>query len=202
MKPFAQGAEAALYESAFEGRRALRKVRIAKAYRIAQLDLMLRRQRTRREAKTLRAARAAGVNCVEVLADSEENYEIVLQKIGGVLLSREKSISEKQARNAGEELAKLHIAGIVHGDYTTSNLIAAGDSVVVIDFGLSSFTQSVEEKATDLLLFEKSISGAGNEKPLLAAFERGYRSAAKDSPQVFERLKQITARGRYVSQRQ
>ncbi len=203
MKAFATGAEAVLYETTFDGRKALLKVRGEKPYRVKELDALLRRQRTRREAKALRAARSAGVNCAELLSDDEEKNELTLLKSSGVLLSREKKISEKQARQAGEQLAKLHNAGIVHGDFTTSNLMAdASGNVVVIDFGLSEFSASEEDRATDVLLFEKSLGGLTNEKHLTAAFESGYSSLCKDHPKVFGRLKQVIARGRYVSSRQ
>ena len=202
MKVFARGAEAKLFQTDYEGQPALAKKRLPKAYRLAALDGTIRRQRTRREAKILRAARAAGAKCVELLKEDELHCELILRPVEGKLLSREKSITPKQSYETGVQLALLHNAGIVHGDYTTSNLIAKGNSVTVIDFGLGGFSNAAEEKATDVLLFEKSIAGRANEAALRKEFEKAYLLRARDGNATLKRVKAIYARMRYASQSQ
>jgi len=198
----ARGAEAKVFRTTYDGQPALAKRRLPKAYRLAALDNAIRRQRTRREAKILRAARAAGVNAAELFKEDEDNCELLLKEIKGTLLSREKTIAPKQAHEAGVQLAALHNAGLVHGDYTTSNLMADGNAITVIDFGLGEFSNAAEEKATDVLLFEKSIGGRKNEQALEREFEKAYLLHARDGPATLQRVKAIYARMRYASQSQ
>ena len=49
---------------------------------------------------------------------------------------------------------------IIHGDLTSSNIminLTAEHKVYIIDFGLSSFSENIENKAVDLNVFEKSL---------------------------------------------
>lgn len=199
---FARGAEAKVFKITIDGQPALAKKRLPKTYRLPALDDAIRRQRTRREAKLLRAARTAGVKCVELLKEDEQNCELVLKQVEGTILSREHAITPKQAHEAGVQLALMHNAGIVHGDYTTSNLIASGSTVTVIDFGLGEFSNAAEEKATDVLLFEKSVGGRKNEKALEHEFEKAYLLRARDGNATLTRVKKILSRMRYASQNQ
>lgn len=199
-----KGAEAELFEAEWNARPALRKIRASKSYRAPALDLALRRKRTRREAKALRVARENGVPVPELFFENEEKFELVVEKLEGVLLSRKK-VSLEEAERAGEILAKLHAAGIVHGDYSTSNLIAAdkksgkqnkAGKVFAIDFGLSEFSRSVEERADDAIVFEKSLDNAA----LAQGFRHGYSRGAGvgEAETIFSRMKQILSRARYA----
>lgn len=64
------------------------------------------------------------------------------------------------AKRIGISLAKMHGLNVIHGDLTTSNLMLRkeGDSVVVIDFGLSFVSALVEDKAVDLYVLERAFS--------------------------------------------
>ena len=192
-----KGAEAELRESTWNGRPALSKKRVAKKYRVAALDYSLRKRRTRREAKCLRIARENGVPAPELFFENEEKFELLLEKLDGTLLSRKK-ISSKEAWQAGEVLAALHSAGIAHGDYSTSNLMAvkgAKKGVFVIDFGLSELTNSLEERADDAIVFEKSLDN----EPLAKSFRQGYlKKAGNEGQLIFARGKQILSRARYA----
>ena len=61
----------------------------------------------------------------------------------------------------GTEIARLHLADIVHGDLTTSNIMARRDTtglgVVLIDFGLASVSALIEDKAVDLYVLERAL---------------------------------------------
>ncbi len=200
-----------MVETAFGGRPALRKTRAPKKYRASELDEMLRTRRTRREAKALRVARENLVPAPELFLENEGKCELVLQKLEGVLLSRKK-ISCAEARQAGEILAKLHSAGIVHGDFSTSNLMAARQKasekqrIFVIDFGLAEFSRELEQRADDAIVFEKSLSelrgGERGESPekLADCFRSGYASRAGigEARKVFGRMAQILQRARYA----
>jgi TP53 regulating kinase-like protein len=62
----------------------------------------------------------------------------------------------------------MHDADVVHGDLTTSNVIVRGtdSQVVLIDFGLSSISTVVEDKAVDLYVLERAFISThpGSEK--------------------------------------
>ena len=59
----------------------------------------------------------------------------------------------------GKILAQLHQADLIHGDLTTSNMmLLAEDKICLLDFGLSSTSASVEEKAVDLYVLERAFS--------------------------------------------
>ena len=200
VKEFSRGAEASLFPAVFMGTPCLCKQRLAKAYRARELDEKLRTTRTKREAKTLAAASAAGVPTPQLFHADLAKKQIFIEKLGAKLLrtSLPKLPPAKQrtaASNAGKILAKLHAAGICHGDSTTSNFLLAPDGALfLIDFGLAQFSSSVEEQATDLLLFKKSVSPG-----LFAAFYKAYaKQRGKDAVLVLDRLAKIESRGRYV----
>jgi len=51
----------------------------------------------------------------------------------------------------GTVVRAVHEAGIIHGDLTTSNMIMdKNDKIVLVDFGLSYFKESAEDRAVDL----------------------------------------------------
>lgn len=64
------------------------------------------------------------------------------------------------AERIGVSLAKMHGIHIVHGDLTTSNLLLREhtDQVVIIDFGLSSTSTLIEDKAVDLYVLERAFA--------------------------------------------
>lgn len=57
----------------------------------------------------------------------------------------------------GELVGKVHAAGIVHGDLTTSNFVIdkSTSTYTIIDFGLASTTNNDEPRAVDLHVLEK-----------------------------------------------
>ena len=193
MKQFSKGAEAELFETEFRGKLALRKIRLKKKYRVIALDLTLRKRRTRREAKALRIARENSIPSPELFFENEKRNEIIIEKLDGALLSATK-IDCLQARQAGVILGKLHNAGMVHGDFSTSNLINVGGRVFVIDFGLCEFSRELEQRADDAIVFEKSVENG----KLVKCFRQGYASACKESEKVFERMTRILSRARYA----
>jgi len=76
-----RGAEAVLSFVGFLGRRMVRKHRKEKAYRAKELDLKIRSERTRREARLLHKAKLAGVSAPAVYAVDE--YSIIMEYIRG-----------------------------------------------------------------------------------------------------------------------
>lgn len=193
----ARGAEAVLSRKKFLGFDAVVKDRVPKAYREKELDLRLRKTRTRIEARLLHEAKNAGVLCPVVYSVS--GSELVVSFVEGESLRSELSRKAKEApsflRGAGKSLAKLHSAGIVHGDFTTANVIVSGKKAWVIDFGLGGFSKELEERAIDVLLMKRSLKPAE-----FRHFLDGYRSFP-GSAKVLGKLKEIESRGRYVVNR-
>ena len=62
----------------------------------------------------------------------------------------------------------------------------------MIDFGLSEITDSVEERALDVLLMKRSIG-----RDSYRGFLKGYQAAAPGAGGVLKRLETIERRGRY-----
>jgi len=191
-KFFARGAEAKLYDLKLLGLPVLVKERTKKQYRAKELDDQIRMSRTRNEARVMLRAIAAGINVPKLLSVGE--YFIHMQKIDGKRL-REAKLNEAKKKDifksAGEMLAKLHAAGIVHGDFTPANIILSKRGLYLIDFGLASLSNELEEKAVDILLMEKSISPKE-----FAYFLNGYKKS-KELKSILGRMQEIKKRGRY-----
>src|SRR5208282_1981352 len=94
----------------------------------------------------------------------------------------EAGLTRERAGALGEEvgrsIARLHAAGIMHGDLTTSNVIVDGDAMSLIDFGLAVHSQKLEDQAVDLRLIKETLTGAHHavSKPFMQALLSGYAS--------------------------
>ncbi|SHH09623.1 bifunctional N(6)-L-threonylcarbamoyladenine synthase/serine/threonine protein kinase [Halobaculum gomorrense] len=179
------------------------KRRLPKGYRHPELDATLRRDRTVAEARLLAAAREAGVPTPLVHDVDVPGATLAMQFVGECDLAA--ALTPDRARTVGEHLARLHDAGIVHGDPTTRNVRVGGEDerraradgrLFCIDFGLGFSSDHVEDYAMDLHVFEQSIEGtASDPESLVAAVEDGYRAVG--DPAVLERLRGVEGRGRY-----
>ena len=196
---FSKGAEAEIISCRFLGRDALCKRRNRKSYRVHALDLQIRESRTRKEAKILHSLKLAGIRCPLVFHADLLKKEIIMEKIEGTRLldSLKESTPAKRRKlllSSGRILATMHSANIIHGDFTPANiLVEENGKLAIIDFGLSEVSNSTEEKATDLLIFKKSVP----EKDF-KIFLEGYKSASRKFPETARRLSEIEKRGRYV----
>ncbi len=185
-----EGAEAVIYLTRVFGIDAVVKYRLPKAYRQKDLDEHLRTQRTRAEAKAMLAAADAGVKVPALLL--VDRYSICMERISGSVLSSIKEDNHYLAlmAQAGKFLERMHSANIVHGDYTPANLLVSKNGIYVIDFGLSAFSGEVEERAMDLLLMKRAVSGDA-----FKSFSKGY--GIELHKHEFQMLKEIEQRGRY-----
>lgn len=192
MKLVGEGAEARIYESKLLGEKMLVKKRIKKNYRVKELDDKIRRERTKKEARILSSLFISGVNCPELRFCDTDDFSIFFTFIKG-RLARSLKLEKNFFKKAGKQLALMHESGVVHGDFTTSNLIVSKGKVYVIDFGLSDFSSVLEEQATDLLLFKKSVDARG-----FKAFAGAYSKIKKNASSVVKKMNEIEKRGRYV----
>ncbi|MBS3054605.1 MAG: Kae1-associated serine/threonine protein kinase [Candidatus Aenigmarchaeota archaeon] len=189
MKKLFTGAEAVIYEK--DG--SIVKERIKKGYRIPAIDSLLRSRRTASEARLLREARRNGVN-VPSLAE-EGRYSLTLERINGEKL-KDRELTPDLAKSVGESMGRLHAAGIIHGDLTTSNMLLAGEKLYIIDFGLAFFSQRDEDKANDLYLLRENLKALGREKAW-PDIERGYHARYEGAMKAIKTLLKIEKRRRY-----
>ncbi|MBS3073540.1 Kae1-associated serine/threonine protein kinase [Candidatus Pacearchaeota archaeon] len=194
------GAEAILIKE----KNYLIKKRIKKGYRNETLDLMLRKLRTRKEAKILEKVSKLGM-CPKILKMNENEKTIEMDFIDGKKLSdyldtfsKEKSL--KICEIIGQNIAKLHSLNIIHGDLTTSNMIFVEkeNKVYFIDFGLSVESQRIEDQAVDLRLLKQALDSRHfkNSKEFFNAVLSGYQSN-KNYAKVLLQLQKVENRGRY-----
>ncbi|ELZ44031.1 bifunctional UGMP family protein/serine/threonine protein kinase [Halorubrum coriense DSM 10284] len=203
-----RGAEATVEVTGTGGDRRVVKRRVPKSYRHPELDRTLRRDRTVAEARLTSEARRAGVPTPLVSDVDLANATLTLQHVGERDLAA--ALDERSAEAVGRHLARLHGAGIVHGDPTTRNVrVALGGEraerdggagappeTYLIDFGLGYHTGHVEDHAMDLHVFEGSVRATATDPgPLVAAFEAGYEAVGDGD--VLDRLRDVADRGRY-----
>ncbi|MBI3413087.1 MAG: Kae1-associated serine/threonine protein kinase [Candidatus Aenigmarchaeota archaeon] len=197
------GAEAVVKTVPFDGKKAVLKERVRKNYRVEELDKKLRSQRTRTEARITGDARRAGIKAAQIYFTDEKNCSIYFELIDGVGLkdafdsANDRRISEL-AEKWGSETAKLHEAGIIHGDLTTSNLVVRGDGLYFLDFGLAFFSERDEDAAEDINLLRQSVEATHSERSakIWENFIKGYAANPK-SARIIGIAASIASRGRY-----
>ena len=202
----AKGAEADLVLQEWNGLQTIHKIRKPKKHRHPTLDHQLRRKRTRFEADIIHRAKDAGVPTPLIYQVDLENTVIVMEYIEGSkvrdivddITAKERTILFKKI---GWYAGRLHGAGIIHGDLTTSNIIKQGDRVVFIDFGLAEISTEVEKRGVDLNLMNRMLTSThyNYRDQLLEAFKEGYReSLGVEADEALERMEEVALRGRYI----
>lgn len=217
------GAESYLFSTIYLGNPAFAKVRLPKKYRAKALDDMLRRTRTAQEARLLIAAKKARVRTPRLWDVSLKDCYLVIEALHGSLVkeivagyvgSRELNGREapslvsssqlcKLMRRVGELIGKLHVAGITHGDLTTSNLmLTEQEELAVFDFGLGKFSAELEDHAVDLLVFHKCLQSSHVEvtEEAWSAVELGYGQTVGDqrAASVEKRINEVLDRRRHT----
>jgi len=201
-----QGAESRISLDIFDGQEVIVKERIAKGYRIKQLDEELRKLRTRKEIKLLTEVRKLGIPTPKILHVDEKNHKIVMEFINGDRLKEYlNSICPNEVKSIclklGKQIGKLHSNNIVHGDLTTSNMILKGDEIYFIDPSLGEFTQRIEEKGVDVKLLKEAIKATHFKifDEVWNSILLGYRMVYKEADLVLNQLKEIEKRARYAN---
>lgn len=193
MKQIAQGAEAKLFENENGD---IVKDRFEKKYRHSKIDNKLRGSRTRREAKILSKLKELGFPAPRLIK-CDKKKEIVMQKIEGDKLRNvlEKDDYVKLSKEIGKKVKRLHDAGIIHSDLTTSNMILADSGeIYFIDFGLSFFSEKIEDKAVDLHLLKEALKSKHHKvwEECFDSVLEGYNNG-----EVVLRLEKVEKRGKY-----
>lgn len=209
MRLLYRGAEADVFRGDWCGAAAVYKVRKPLPYRLPELDLQIRSQRTVHEAQMLHLSRLAGVSTPHLYYLSPSEALLVMEYVEGERLKTlllEEGLTRERVEALGEELgrsiARLHGAGIMHGDLTTSNVIVDGDAFSLIDFGLAIHSKRLEDQAVDLRLIKETLTGAHHavSKPFMQALLSGYSSVLgrERAGAATRKLTEIERRGRYA----
>lgn len=193
MKLIYRGAEAELWKDEYLGMPIVRKKRIEKPYKQPQLDKSLRTSRTRNEARLLSAARkAVSTPHVYGMDDTELTMEYVEgTRVKELFYQGDTDIAEE----IGREIRKLHDIDIIHNDLTTSNIIKSR-KIFFIDFGLGKVSPSIEDKATDLVVFKKMLSSTHYDvfDDVWPRVLEGYKA----NPKILSKINEIERRARYL----
>ncbi len=200
-KIIVQGAEAKLIQKG----KVLIKDRINKNYRHKKIDSVLRKRRTRSEARIISKVGLI-IDVPKIKKVSETKIE--MNFISGKRLSDFlDEMSEKKALNVcktiGKSIAKIHDIDIIHGDLTTSNMILKKknkkeNKVYFIDFGLSFHSHRIEDKAVDLHLLRQAFESKHFKrwdkyfKAVISSYKKSNH--ARD---VLKQLEKVEMRGRY-----
>jgi len=202
-----RGAESKLFIKSWFELPAVYKTRIAKTYRIKELDDYFRKQRTVHEARLLAKAKEAGVRVPIIYEIDLKNATLVLEYLTGeilklALIKMARKKRQMISRELGKAIGRLHARGIVHGDLTTSNIIlltGTREQLAFIDFGLGFFTDKDEDFGIDFYLLRKAME---NTHP--AFFEeiwpeilQGYQETSPLGQSIDKKMKEIASRGRY-----
>jgi len=202
-----KGAEASIYLSEWFEFSAIRKERLPKHYRQKALDDAIRTQRTLREALLIAKSREAGVPTPLIYFVDPKKAEIIMQNLEGkrlkeIFLEDGMTLKKNLAREAGRMVAKLHSAGIVHGDLTISNFIFYDDKLYLIDFGLASQSTKFEDMGVDLKLIKEVLNSAHYTEfqKLYPQIVAGYEEVAgkERMKKVLAVVSEIEKRGRYA----
>jgi TP53 regulating kinase-like protein len=193
-----RGAEADIFLVEWYKKKAISKLRIPKKYRNIQLDSNIRIRRTIHEANMLHITKNAGLKTPFIYFLDTKRAEIIMEYIEG------KNVKDIISKEIGKEIGKyvsiLHNNNLIHGDLTTSNFISNGLNLYLIDFGLSFYSERIEDIATDIRVF-KEILGSAHINIFEDTFNNfldGYSQYSKyDLKKILDIVKEIERRGRY-----
>ncbi|MGH9911427.1 MAG: KEOPS complex kinase/ATPase Bud32 [Nitrososphaeraceae archaeon] len=200
-----KGSEADLFLIDWYDKQAISKLRTKRSYRHPILDRELRYRRTIHEAEMLSKAKEAGIRSPYLYFLDSQRNEIIMEYIEGVNLKA--VLSADLALKLGECIAKLHFKNIIHGDVTTSNFILERLSrqnntrLAIIDFGLSFYSQRLEDMASDVRMLKEVLNSVHHElfEQAFSNFVKAYSSFSpyERGRKVLRKVDEIESRGRY-----
>jgi TP53 regulating kinase-like protein len=193
-----KGAEADIYIVEWDSKKAVSKVRSPKSYRHPELDSIIRKHRTIHEASFMSAAKSAGVMSPFVYFVDPAKAEIIMEFIEGQNVRD--VLTPDICYKIGRCAALLHTSNIIHGDLTTSNFVM-NKRLVLLDFGLSYYSERTEDMATDIRLIKEVFTSAHIAvRKAFPLFIEGYASVAagKKTGKILENVRKIEQRGRYA----
>ena len=177
------------------------------------LDSQLTKDRHRAEARSLLKCKQIGVRVPTMFLCDSTQFIIVMQNLSQASTAKDcinKLLGENNrdqlvrlGREVGGVVAKMHQAGLIHGDLTSSNILVekTADSTYqlsMIDFGLSSLEGSAEDKGVDLYVLERALlSTHPNTEWLFQEMMDHYKlQYGKGVGEVVRKFEEIRLRGR------
>jgi TP53 regulating kinase-like protein len=191
-----RGAEADIYIVEWNSKKAVSKVRSPKSYRHPDLDAAIRKYRTIHEASFMSAAKSAGVMTPFVYFVDPVKAEIIMEFIEGQNVRD--ALTPDICYKIGRCAALLHASNIIHGDLTTSNFVM-NKRLVLLDFGLSYYSERTEDMATDIRLIKEVFTSAHIAvRKAFPCFVEGYASVVgtKKIDKTLENDRKKEQRGR------
>ncbi len=168
------------------------KERIKKNYRHKKLDEKIITFRTKREYKILKkleetkeekeGKKENKINIFFPKAIKVEKNKITLQYIEGKEYNKIiKKLTLKEKNKITKEIAKkiflMHKKNIIHSDITPKNILLDKNlKVYFIDFGLSFFSERIEDKVYDLYMTKETFS------------EEFYNNLLKEYKKLYEKF--------------
>ena len=204
MKLINRGAEADVYSTIWDKKKAILKIRKVKSYRNSLLDQKIRKQRTTRESQIISQVKSFGISTPLIYFMDINKCSILMQYIDGKIVRDLKGNDiVKVCSEIGQIVGTMHKNGIMHGDLTTSNFILDKQKLFLIDFGLASRTEKPDDHAVDLRLFKEILNSAHAEvmEKSWKNFQKGYSKAVgmKYSKKILNLVAVIESRGRYAT---
>ena len=204
MKLINRGAEADVYSTMWDKKKAILKIRKVKSYRNSLLDQKIRKQRTVRESQIISQVKSFGISTPLIYFMDINKCSILMQYIDGKIVRDLKGNDiVKVCSEIGQIVGTMHKHGIMHGDLTTSNFILDKKKLFLIDFGLASRTEKPDDHAVDLRLFKEILNSAHAEvmEKSWKNFQKGYSKAVgmKYSKKILNLVGVIESRGRYAT---
>ena len=206
-----KGAEASLFLNYWHGRKTIIKVRIPKMYRPSALDEQIRSYRTVHEPQLMHEAKAAGVSTPLIYMVNVPDASIIMEYVEGqqvkqILNKASAADRHELCLKIGKSIGQLHANGLIHGDLTTSNMILTSEGrLFFVDFGLGEKNEELEAQGVDLHLMKRALQSTHylfweeSFKDVLC----GYSSivSAEVAEKVYQKIREIERRGRYVEER-
>ena len=204
MKLINRGAEADVYSTMWDKKKAILKIRKVKSYRNPLLDQKIRKQRTIRESQIISQVKSFGISTPLIYFMDINKCSILMQYIDGKIVRDLKGNDiVKVCSEIGKIVGTMHKSGIMHGDLTTSNFLLDKKKLFLIDFGLASRTEKPDDHAVDLRLFKEILNSAHAEvmEKSWKNFQKGYSKAVgmKYSKKILNLVAVIESRGRYAT---
>ena len=192
-----RGAEAIVEKIDWQGFPAVSKIRNKRSYRHPDLEKRLVKERLRSESRIIERLLSDGISVPSIYEVNVDKSQIIMEFIDGITLEKGLRTDnfEEYLVSSAKLLSQIHSSGIVHGDPTTSNFMIL-DKLYAIDFGLSSFDDDAESRASDLRVFLESLEAHHSEIKGREIFLDAY-SDWKSSGEVLKALEVLELRGRY-----
>ncbi|SBS81358.1 EKC/KEOPS complex subunit BUD32, putative (BUD32) [Plasmodium malariae] len=211
------GSDARIYKGDFIGKETVKKVIYRKYYRHKKIDAKIRKLRVSNEIKFTKKLASLNIDVPFLYFVDVKEKSLYFEYIKGCTINYIfKNIEEYEpniSKAVGIILAKIHNGNIIHGDFTTSNLILRNsyieknkiydyssnslyhlndvDSIklCVIDFGLSFISAIVEDKAVDLFVLLKAIKSFHSEfSQLEEDILSGYKMMSNNFDEIRKKL--------------